>query len=280
MLKAAVKAAAVGLNRVLVRKPIAIPTPLGFRFTLAPDDPKSLKMASGFYEREDVALYRRLRLERGTIVDVGANVGFFTLLFAKLFPNCGIHAIEANPYSVERLRQNLAANPGLAERVTVHACAAGADESTVKLTAYPGALGHAWGRIGIATKEGMVEYEVPQKRLDELVQDPVEPVRLLKIDVEGYELEVLRGANELIRRHKPIVVFEVSLSFLVEKPGVYQQELEFAKTHGYRLMVPQGRKLVPYTWPFARVFNMWLMRDSQDLDLVTDGSPENDPVSR
>jgi FkbM family methyltransferase len=228
MLKAAAKSLAVGLNRFLVRKPIAVPTPQGFRFTLLPDDPKSLKMASGFYEREDVALYRKLRFQPGVVVDVGANVGFFTLLFAKLFSQCDVHAIEPNPYSVERLRQNLAVNPRLRRRVTVHACAAGAEDSSVKLTAYPGAKGHAWVRIGIEAEPGMFDYQVPQKRLDDLFPDGKNPVRLMKIDVEGYELEVLKGATTLVERDKPIVVFEVSLSFLIEKPGVYQQELEFA----------------------------------------------------
>ena len=244
--------------RLLIRRPVAVPTPFGFRFTLVPEDPRSLKVASGLYERDDVALFRSLQLERGAVVDVGANVGFFTLLFASLYPQCTVHAIEPNPYCVQRLGQNRDANPKLADRIRIHGCAVGDQPASVSLTTYPGAQGHPWGRIGTTAKEGTVSYEVEQKRLDDLVEGPVS---LLKIDVEGYELSVLEGARRIIEQYRPRIVFEISLSFLIERPGVYQRELAFAAEHRYRPMVARGGRLVPYEWPFARVFNMWLTPD-------------------
>jgi FkbM family methyltransferase len=255
------KRVATALTPIVVRRSVAIPTPLGFRFVLKPDDPKSLKMASGFYEREDVRVYKTLKLRPGLILDVGANIGFFSLLFAHIFPQCQVHAFEPNPYAFDRLQENLKANPKLSKRIATFDNAASDREQRVELTTVPGAAGHAWGRVGISRRDGMVTYDVAATTIDRLYAASPLPVRLIKIDVEGYELPVLEGASAVVAEFRPIIVFEVSLSFLIEQPGTYQRQLEFADKHGYKPMVFGGAGLVPYTWPYARVFNMWLIPD-------------------
>lgn len=101
----------------------------------------------------------------------------------------------------------------------------------------------------------MTTCEVSLARLDDLVRGT--PVRLIKIDVEGYELEVLRGAERLLAA-RPIIVLEVSLSFLIERLGIYQEELAIASRFGYRPAVVRNGDLVLYEWPAERVFNLWL----------------------
>jgi FkbM family methyltransferase len=253
------KKVATALTPIVIRRPVAVPTPLGFRFVLKPDDPKSLKMASGFYEREDVRLYKTLKLQPGLILDVGANIGFFTLLFAHTFPDCEVHAFEPNPYSFGRLQENLKANPKLSNHIKSFDNAMSDREQRVELTTIPGAPGHAWGRVGIPRSDGMITYDVAAATIDHLYAGSALPIRLIKIDVEGYELPVLEGANTVVAEFRPIIVFEVSLSFLIEQPGVYQRQLEFAEKHGYKAMVLEGSGLVPYKWPHTRVFNMWFL---------------------
>ena len=86
MLTKILKKVATALTLIVVRSSVAVPTPLGFRFVLKPDDPKSLKMASGFYEREDVRVYKTLKLQPGLILDVGANIGSFSLVVRAYLP--------------------------------------------------------------------------------------------------------------------------------------------------------------------------------------------------
>lgn len=105
----------------------------------------------------------------------------------------------------------------------------------------------------------MITYDVEAKTIDRLYAGRSLPIRLIKIDVEGYELPVLEGASAVVAEFRPIIVFEVSLSFLIEQPGVYQRQLEFADKHGYKAMVLEGAALVPYKWPHTRVFNMWFL---------------------
>jgi Methyltransferase FkbM domain len=83
----------------------------------------------------------------------------------------------------------------------------------------------------------MVTYDVAATTIDRLYAGSPLPVCLIKIDVEGYELPVLEGASAVVVKFRPIIVFEVSLSFLIEQPGVYQRQLEFADKHGYKAMV-------------------------------------------
>ena len=245
--------------RIGLRRPICVPTTLGFRLWVHAEDMLSVVMASGFHEREEVRIFRRLQLKPGSVVDAGANVGFFSLLFSKLYPACSIHAIEANPYAAMRLKANLDANPNLSKRISLHECAAGDSEATVRLSCLPGAKGHAWGTVWETvwdtSTDGLVTYEVRMRRVEDLVSAPL---RLLKIDVEGFEFEVLKGAERLLEE-RPIIMIEVALGYLIQRPGVYQKELELANRWDYSLFVVQHGRFVPYELGHGQRVNVWMI---------------------
>lgn len=125
-----------------------------------------------------------------TVVDVGASIGSLTLTAAAVVgPHGHVIAIEPHPRVFEYLRENVELNR--AEGVTCHRVAAGAEAGSVLLTDM---LGDDRNRI---TPRG--EIAVEQRPLDELLAD-VGPISLLKIDTEGYELLVLRGATRTLAR--------------------------------------------------------------------------------
>jgi len=129
------------------------------------------------------------------IVDAGANLGYYTLLFEQLAgPKASIAAIEPSRANLPELRMNIAKN-GLAN-VELHEVALGA------------ASGEAWLAESINSQvvpSGEGSYRVPVRTIDEM---PLGRVDFLKIDVEGYEGFVLEGARGVLARDRPIVFLE------------------------------------------------------------------------
>lgn len=135
----------------------------------------------------DEDFYRRYLRRDDTVVDVGANVGTLTLTAAALVGTLGaVWSIEAHPRTYRYLLENVALN---ARRNVIPLHAAAGDRRAV--------ISFSDGRLDDQNRvdEGG-PLAVKVERLDDLV--PARRVQLLKIDVEGYELFVLRGARTLL----------------------------------------------------------------------------------
>lgn len=142
------------------------------------------------YERKALEHIQRLRL-RGTAVDAGAGIGNHTLWLAAV---CGLHVEAFEPLDYHRLVANLALNPDL--RVNAHGVGLGDTTQPGCVTPAPA---HVTGRALMA------EDTVAIHQLDEY---RLQNVSLIKIDVEGMEPEVLRGARATIRRWRPVLYVE------------------------------------------------------------------------
>ena len=160
------------------------------------------EMVRGVVEVPVQEAFRR-HVGPGTVVwDVGANVGYFSLLAARLGGH--VHAFEPVPESAARLRGNVAAN-GLEDRVEVHEAAVGATAGRQPFLVVRDA---SWSHLADrgrhkATRE---ERDVEVVRLDDL---DLPPPDLVKIDVEGSEVAVLDGAARVLREHRPVLVVEL-----------------------------------------------------------------------
>jgi FkbM family methyltransferase len=194
---------------------------------------------SGEYERDlqDVA---RMVLRAGdTAIDVGANFGMHTLLFAGLVgPTGRVLAFEPTPVAASALRRNVAIS-GWEDRVAIH-------EMILSDTAGSKAL-HASG--GIASTSSVLDLpwladaatiEVPSVRLDAIEEATRGPVKLLKVDVEGYEPQVLRGAAGLF--DVPTRPTWVAAEFSSFAPT---DAFEWLAGRGYRAHRWAQHKLVP-----------------------------------
>ena len=127
------------------------------------------------------------------VVDVGANVGWYTLLAAQRVGTEGqVVAIEASPIIATRLQANLALNPSLATPVTVYNGAAGDREGMIPL--YAGNTQNS-GSTSIHQGTDMVlEGTVPMRSLSSLLSEfDLTRLRVIKVDVEGAEPLVLEG---------------------------------------------------------------------------------------
>jgi FkbM family methyltransferase len=148
--------------------------------------------SQGVWEADVMKLLARTLKPGGVFVDVGANVGFHTVLAARLVePGGKVFAVEPAPWTLELLRANVWRSEA---DVTVLPVAASEARGTVRLSFDPA------HRSGAQIGEPGPGPEVGAAPLDELVPDVA--VDVLKVDVEGAEPLVLRGAQRLLG-HSP-----------------------------------------------------------------------------
>jgi FkbM family methyltransferase len=155
-------------------------------------------------------IFKLINSKDAIAIDVGANVGIVTRYFSQYF--AVTHAIEPLPYLSARLKK-LENN-----RIKVHQCAVGAEEGDITIRTPVGAGGQPFHALSTASQsnilsmfehEGEVSCTVQQRRLSSLIPATAGRVGYLKIDVEGFELAVLLGADELITRERPIMQVEI-----------------------------------------------------------------------
>src|SRR5215213_6191707 len=153
-----------------------------------------------------------------TVVDVGANVGQFAVASAKLFPKAQVYSFEPVPECADELRKNVAR----LGHVTVHPFALGEEEGTVSFHVNAYSLSSSLLPLAESHREAFPEareertIEVEVSTLDRVfAKMKLERPVLIKLDVQGYEAQVLRGGEETLQR-ADYVVMEASFSAMYE----------------------------------------------------------------
>jgi FkbM family methyltransferase len=165
----------------------------------------------GEYEPLHTRLYSLLVRPGDTAFDVGANFGWYTTLFAKLVGAAGrVHAFEPVPPILRLTRDALELN-GLTDRVALNEVALGDRSGRFVVHTFAG-LPHGHASASDLGRADAVPHECSVTTLDEhLATHRLARVDFVKIDVEGFELEVVRGgAATLARPDGPLVAFEVN----------------------------------------------------------------------
>lgn len=182
--------------------------------------PLFASMVEGAYDASFLEYAGKLDLKGNAVCDVGAHIGFHTMALANLVGNTGrVFAFEPNPYNLERLRMNLGRNPNLADRV--HVCESALSDQNGETvfnfshnvddsTSSGGYIDGAYVPLSkdTYTKARFVAHKVRTRTLDDLFEDGP-AIALMKIDVEGAEHLVIKGAQQTIKRNKPILLIEI-----------------------------------------------------------------------
>jgi FkbM family methyltransferase len=168
----------------------------GARFQIAPNDLIGRELVLKRFEWLQIpSILRACReLKPAAFIDVGANFGLYTCIIGRQKLADRLIAIEPNRWVLERLRAHIALN-GLAG-VEIHETALGVARRTATLL--PGAPGYS--ALSAIVSEHPEGYQIDVVPLDDMLSFSGKPV-VVKIDVEGYELEVLEGAKTLLARN-------------------------------------------------------------------------------
>jgi FkbM family methyltransferase len=188
----------------------------GHRIFLDPNEPYITfhVLENGEWERSTRDAIRNLLAPGDCYLDVGANIGLHVLLADMVVgPSGKVIALEPHPISARLLRDNLEIN-GMDSRVTaLEAAAAEVDGGTRRFELFPehsSMSGFTIKPERVAARRALQEsVEVPLVSLDALVRRLGVTPDLIKIDVEGFELQVLRGASEILSgEHDTAVMIE------------------------------------------------------------------------
>jgi FkbM family methyltransferase len=191
----------------------------------------------GTYEPEVRRIFRTVLPLGGVALDIGANVGWHTLLMASLVGASGrVLAVEANPFLRQRLHDHLCLNRF--RQVDVMPCAAADTEGMMEF--YAPAANDPDSGNGHVVEPGPGGHggtiRVEAHRLDAIiVASGIGRLDLIKIDVEGFEWQVLRGGEETIAKFRPHIVFEYNGEYASRGGGTPELISEFFRANRYRL---------------------------------------------
>lgn len=199
----------------------------------------------GEWAEAEIAFLWPYIAQGGTVIDVGANVGCHTLAFAEAVGPAGrVIAVEAEPSTYTLLAHNIVTN-GLAGRVTALPVLAGAGPALVMSDIAPlganagaksffvdvhGADVHGTPSAQMPLRAKGLPVRLAMMTLDDLHLDAC---AVIKIDVEGMEPDVLRGARETLRRTMPVVYFEHAAG----QNQAFREAAAMLRDHGYRLFL-------------------------------------------
>jgi FkbM family methyltransferase len=201
----------------------------------------------GTFEEPTTRFIQSIAKPGWTVVDVGANAGYFSLLARDLGgPRAVIRSFEPNPALADLLSRSIALNG--ADEVALERVACGAQEGQSKLYLSDDRTNSGLASLVPGGLAGQTSVDVPVVRLDAYCEAHSLDPMLVKIDVEGYEEQVLRGMSGLLERRVP--------SYLICEVGVGQTPpqriIELMAGHRYAAhsIGPEG-ELVPARMGFG-----------------------------
>jgi FkbM family methyltransferase len=186
------------------------------------------------YERDEVTFVQSTVLPGDRVVDVGANIGFYTALLGLLVgPTGRVLACEPLDAVADALAHTVTEN-GFDDRVTLYRVALDAHPGTILLRHAPVTVnaGAAYLAPAAALPAGHVDASVPARTLDDIVYDG--PCAFIKLDAEGAEPRILLGAVQTLSRCRPTVLTEFNPMLLERVGGKSANDIiSFMASYGY-----------------------------------------------
>jgi len=198
----------------------------------------------GFKELERDNLFKALK-PGDVVIDVGANMGEFSLKVSQLVGERGkVISFEPDPVNFQRLQTNFSLNPELAARIEVHNVGLGEFPGTVNLSV----VNESNRGMNRVVKDALNFNSITINTLDNIVlSGQLTKLDWIKIDVEGFEMNVLKGAEQAILQFKPSLFIELDDKNLREQNSSASDLVNWLTERGYIVTIAQSNQVLQST---------------------------------
>jgi FkbM family methyltransferase len=200
------------------------------------------------YESELIPFCRRFLAPGRDVIDVGANVGFYSVFFARLIQDSQkVLSVEPTTSALKRLYRNLQRND-VEDRVIVYEGVASNCEETIQINVIEGKEEYSTvGKVKHPSVTGLTytTQEVKSAMLDTLVAKYSLDPGFIKIDVEGAEKGVIEGCRKTLETHRPVILSELSDSLLKANGTSAQEVITLIQQYDYLVIDPCFPTTVP-----------------------------------
>jgi len=204
----------------------------------------TIRRIRGGRHEQEFTFFMGLLPARGTILDIGANIGIMTVSLARRFPDAQVFAFEPIPNNIEAL-EKVVSHYKLSN-VTLFKTALGEQTGELKMILPVVNNSKMQGLSHVVedehTGEKGMQYTVPVQKLDDIpALRSADSITGIKIDVENFEYYVLKGGEALLRQHKPVIYCELWDN---ERRKLC---MDYLTGLGYAIHIYDGKGLVPFT---------------------------------
>jgi len=207
----------------------------------------------------------RQNLKPGDVfLDLGANIGFFSLLAASIVKDSGkVISVEPNMQNLQLLYASILENNFT--NIKVFPFAASDHSQILKLTSFG-----SNGLVGAPEKDQLNSQFLPSVRIDELLQNE-EKINLIKLDIEGYEPLAFKGMDKILKKHNPVIISEFSPWHIEHRSQITPKEyLKQLSQNDYTLNIiePSGDIISNVGIDFIMSYWLKFNNDKVHLDLI------------
>lgn len=252
------------------------------------DEKDSLRLSCGDGQSFETSFLERQLRPGQVVVDVGANIGLFSLVFARAVgPQGCVYAFEPDPLNYGILAKNIERN-GYQNVVQVSKAASNLSGTALLYRSKQSNSRHRLHAFG----GGADSVNIEVCRLDEFFENESRPIALVKIDVEGAECAVLEGMERLFRKNPEIRLFVEFAPYLLQDAGSSASQLwDLLLASGFVIYQVDDTEQVVRQPTFdrissdfspenRRVTNFWCVRKADD-EVVTESIPaQNSHVTK
>jgi len=215
----------------------------GYKFTIRVS-PQSLFYFSGKYEPNVTNLYCSLLRKGMVVADIGASTGYYTLLASKIVGSTGlVLSFEPEPHRFRELVDNILINK--CNNVKPFKLAISDKEGELSFE-FADALGYGCVVRTRKSAEKSKKMQVKAVTLDSFLHSlSIKEIDLVKIDVEGAELEVLKGMKEILSQRKVKIICEIHPKGLSSLGYSIEDVENILRKYGYKIYLISSHGLVP-----------------------------------